>query len=735
MFFRKSSSPNRLADLEQSLRPQPHPNRPHQKQNAQKEHCPDKHGQRKCEAKAFDFNESISLEYDGDSFGASLSYEASEQPYADPATVASPWNNSGDAAVTSQSLGLEDTSTPLVTEAFHVESFGIAEPQSSYPAYLAAPVADVSKPEIPSPTLSAQSQWVEEAQGLAADIWGEPMPQAPSEYNQSLAMQQPIAEVKSMEVKLTTAQMPSAPTTPVIPVVETPVTHQTYTSPTYPTYAQEYPTTISVNAAIVPDSETDVPLESAQSLEDEVGYQYPMQQNQSTSFGNSTPSPVFYDPDEGEVITATAFEDRAADAEAFEADIRAILSGEKSYEPQVSPVTEATAPQPAAPPSTPNPTPAPAQTAPVSQATSHSIFDQMASVDANTLDVEALSLEQQFSEFDRILDREARPVPLQPTVVPQETYGSSNTDTQTHRLPHPVHAEALGSQVNSERLLSSQNPEEDLAIARKIVIRFLNENIIINRELKPELLEVVANAPVDFLKGDAWDKCLINQGKFLQSQLNQAKDTEGFTYTHNKARRERVIHMNLQYYTPAAIVHELFHALEHENMGKLDADIVEGMTEWLTLQATGLEKRTSKEKGIFYRFQSLLVIRGLYAQAFTPENIVQAYFLGEINENMQQKLKEAFKLYGYNQHDNPKRGLGQDPLIMTLNDLGWMPQSSNNPPPTSPTIPNPNNNNPPPTSPTIPNPKPAIPTPNNNPSSQGDDKSKEKTKKTIDPKQ
>lgn len=420
MFFRKSSSPNRLADLEQSLRPQSHHNKPHQKQHSRKEPCPDKHTQRKCEAKAFDFNESISLEYDGDAFGASLSYEASEHPYADPTTVTLPWHNGGEATTAPQSLSLEDTSTPLVTEAFHVESFGIAEPQSSYPAYLAAPVADVSKPEIPSPTLSAQAQWAEEAQGLAADIWGEPMPQAPSEYNQAPAMQQPIAEVKSMAVEPSTAQMPPAPATPAIPVVETPVTHQAYTPPTYPTYAQEYPTTISVNAAIVPDSETDVLLESAQSLEDEVGCQYPMQQNQSTSFGNSTPSPVFYDPDEGEVSTATAFEDRAADAEAFEADIRAILSGEKSYEPQAAPVAETTAPQSAAP-SSPNPAPAPAQTAPVSQATSHSVFDQMASVDANTLDVGALSLEQQFSEFDRILEREARPVPVQATVVPQET--------------------------------------------------------------------------------------------------------------------------------------------------------------------------------------------------------------------------------------------------------------------------------------------------------------------------
>jgi hypothetical protein len=105
------------------------------------------------------------------------------------------------------------------------------------------------------------------------------------------------------------------------------------------------------------------------------------------------------------VSTASAFEDRAADAEAFEADIRAILSGEKSYE------LEATAPQPAAP-SSPNPTPAPTQTAPVSQAISHSIFDQMASVDANTLDVGALSLEQQFSEFDRIFESQNRPLYL-----------------------------------------------------------------------------------------------------------------------------------------------------------------------------------------------------------------------------------------------------------------------------------------------------------------------------------
>jgi len=94
--------------------------------------------------------------------------------------------------------------------------------------------------------------------------------------------------------------------------------------------------------------------------------------------------------------------DRTADAEAFTADLAAILRGEKTYEPP------AETPAPPAPAPQPQPQPAPqsqAQSVAPKKASPHDIFDQMGRnmAHATAFDLGTFSLEQRFDEFDRLL--------------------------------------------------------------------------------------------------------------------------------------------------------------------------------------------------------------------------------------------------------------------------------------------------------------------------------------------
>jgi Bacterial EndoU nuclease len=106
-----------------------------------------------------------------------------------------------------------------------------------------------------------------------------------------------------------------------------------------------------------------------------------------------------YDFDELERATPT---NRAADAEAFAADLAAILRGEKVYEPPAeTPAPPPPAPQPQAPQSQ-------AQSVPPKKSSPHDIFDQMGRnmAHATAFDLGTFSLEQRFDEFDRLLDEQ-----------------------------------------------------------------------------------------------------------------------------------------------------------------------------------------------------------------------------------------------------------------------------------------------------------------------------------------
>ena len=98
---------------------------------------------------------------------------------------------------------------------------------------------------------------------------------------------------------------------------------------------------------------------------------------------------------------------QASDAEAFAADLEAILRGEKVYEPPVEPSQPsvvAQPPTPAQPAAVPERSQA--QSLPKKQPSAHDIFDQMSMSYATAFDLGTFSLEQTFDEFDAILDGE-----------------------------------------------------------------------------------------------------------------------------------------------------------------------------------------------------------------------------------------------------------------------------------------------------------------------------------------
>ena len=83
----------------------------------------------------------------------------------------------------------------------------------------------------------------------------------------------------------------------------------------------------------------------------------------------------------------------------------------------------------------------------------------------------------------------------------------------------------------------------------------------------------------------------VQTAMMLANEKNpeRAGDTEGITPT-GQPVGTRCVFMNASNFTARAIVHELLHALSHDAMNSISW--IEGLTEYLTLRATGLTIRT-----------------------------------------------------------------------------------------------------------------------------------------------
>jgi hypothetical protein len=153
-------------------------------------------------------------------------------------------------------------------------------------------------------------------------------------------------------------------------------------------------------------------------------------------------------------------------------------------------------------------------------------------------------------------------------------------------------------------------------------------------ELDTELTGLVDQQKVAFLSKTEW--ALAAQGPG-----GSPEGTEGIT---TPARRgERLVSINQENHTLNAIVHELFHAVESDVLTQLDGGVVEGMTEYFALQASGLDSRLAQDGGTVYRNNMRVLRLALARGAVTHPQLVQGYFLG--NTGPLDRLIRGWKVY------------------------------------------------------------------------------------------
>jgi hypothetical protein len=181
--------------------------------------------------------------------------------------------------------------------------------------------------------------------------------------------------------------------------------------------------------------------------------------------------------------------------------------------------------------------------------------------------------------------------------------------------------------VNPEEPMSEiatiEGREIAIANAGLIVAEFLRRNVA---------FECPKIWPVKFPEDEDWRK---KAGANLPSEKRQeealVRFTEGVTPPRKKG--DFVIYINQRYFTTGAIVHEMFHSMQHDNstsVFKVGQYGNEAMTELYTLLACGLDLRVSRSGGPFYAEARILLgaITGK-DPVLTFEDLNRAYFLGD----------------------------------------------------------------------------------------------------------
>lgn len=205
----------------------------------------------------------------------------------------------------------------------------------------------------------------------------------------------------------------------------------------------------------------------------------PIYQKKSPSPPIKAPEPVeALSDDDFDEFERASTEGRASDAEAFTADLASILRGEKVYEPpKETPVQTQSAPFSSTPqPSAPQPQSPPPPVTP-KQARPHDVFNQMGRnvSHATAFDLGTFSLEQRFDEFDRMLDEEeyqSTKSPRDATVKNTNVLTSPATSSLSLQLDNSDLAEDFG--IMDEWL--NQNPSNERVETSAIINRVQNQS-------------------------------------------------------------------------------------------------------------------------------------------------------------------------------------------------------------------------------------------------------------------
>jgi hypothetical protein len=195
------------------------------------------------------------------------------------------------------------------------------------------------------------------------------------------------------------------------------------------------------------------------------------------------------------------------------------------------------------------------------------------------------------------------------------------------------------NQVDSAGGYMKLNPTEPTEVewAKQLITTYL-QSIGVARIGEADVGALIAQASVSFLEGPAWYD-FLKQGGVLGSGLEQAGSTEG-AVDPRRPVGERTVGINRAYHTVPAIVHELVHTLEHAT---LPTNLAEGMTEWIALQATGLDERQTRSGGTVYSNELGIVKLALEKGAVTTASLLNAYFFGEM-EGIE-RLQNAFQIF------------------------------------------------------------------------------------------
>jgi hypothetical protein len=135
--------------------------------------------------------------------------------------------------------------------------------------------------------------------------------------------------------------------------------------------------------------------------------------------------------------------------------------------------------------------------------------------------------------------------------------------------------------------------------------------------------DALEKSKVTFFESNSWEVFLLKQ-----DVRHSAEATEGITTPGPRGSRE--VGLNKAIYTLPTIVHELFHVLEHESLRDYIPGMCEGITEYWTSRATGVDFRCDRSgEGRVYG-DNIRFIRNALANGIVTESDLQkGYFHGE----------------------------------------------------------------------------------------------------------
>jgi hypothetical protein len=225
----------------------------------------------------------------------------------------------------------------------------------------------------------------------------------------------------------------------------------------------------------------------------------------------------------------------------------------------------------------------------------------------------------------------------------------------TARARHDI-VDKLG--ITAESLLFTNAPGDGVALrgsawqplsfpekverAKQLVKTFLADVVAPTGTSVAGLADIVTALPVE----------PVNAAMFgIWMQTNQiigsknAGSTEGVTTS--KDRGARKVAINLDFHTLYAIVHELFHVVEANTVASLGPGLYEGLTEFMTITASGLDIRRDRTgQGYTYR-SNLHALRTALADfpLVTEPDLYKAYFEGDLTA-----IKRSFESTFYDAH-------------------------------------------------------------------------------------